>query len=228
MKKYYLFLFLILTVSIVACDDDDDKVEVKDYGQKTFKADLDYDTEAAHGEVAYKKQTYFSFSKGDTISTAIYGTDSWTSFYLLKDSAATNFTSSVEGWDIVFSNYTANLGTEESPIAYRVTGVLTNINKDIEVAKYNYEEYTKTDSISKAFSNFTLADVSNLEFSTEIDAIGYGWKSVNMETLLYTLHTNYFYIVKLDAETYYKMRFVDFYGENTDERIAKIEYQLMQ
>ncbi len=227
MKKYYLFFILLIGV-MVSCDDDDEPIAVKDYNLKTFSADYNYDPEAAHGEVNYKNQVYFNLSTGENVSTEVYGTDGWTHFYLIEDSAATNFTSDVQDWDIVFTNYTTNLGTDDAPIPYGVTGVLINIEEGIEVASYIYEDSEDSNDISEAFVNLSLADVQGIDYSDDIDAIGHEWKTYDFDSKVYILSSNHFYIVKVDDENYYKVRFTSFYGESTDERIATIQYQLMQ
>lgn len=221
MKKLVLLMTMAISLAFVSCDDDDDIVEVKDYDLKTFSANYNYT------DGSYLDQIYFSFTDS-LIAKATYDTDDWTQFYLIPDSAATNYTSDIQGWDVVFTNYTTNLGTDTEPFAHNVTGALINIEEGIEVAFMEYMEYDNTDSISKAFVNLSLADVGSLDYSTESDAIGYTWKSLDHTTFTFTVSTNYFYIVKLNEEDYYKLRFVSFYGSTTSERIATIEYQLMQ
>lgn len=211
----------ILAFSISSCDDEDEKIVVKDYGLKTFSADYNYSSGT------YYDQVYFSFADS-LIATATYDTDDWTQFYLIPDSAATNYTSDVEGWDLVFTNYTANLGTEAEPFAHSVTGVLINTETEIEVGFFEYTEYDDSDSIASAFVDISLSDIDTISFSTDADAIGYDWKTYTHSSGTYTVSTNYFYFVKLDDDTIYKLRFTIFYGESTSERIATIQYQLLQ
>lgn len=225
MKK--LLLLFTLIIALLSCDDDD-KVTLIDYGTKTFEADLEYDSSVAHGQIAYKQQVYFRLGDTTAIATGEYDTDSWTQFYLIPDSSQTNLTSDVEDWDIVFTSYVENLGTETEPYEYNVTGALINTKEEIQVGMYEYTEYDATDSISKAFSNLSISDISDLTYSSEVNAIGYEWKTLNHSTYTYVLNTNEFFIIKLISGDYYKLRFVGFYGDTTADRIIKIEYALMQ
>lgn len=224
MKTLYKYLFIaMLAFTFASCDDDDEAIEVKDYNVKTFSADYNYTDES------YMDQVYFSFTTEDSlVATYTNGTTGWTDFNIYSGSDSYNITTDVEGWDLVFTNYTANLGTTDSPYEHAVTGVLINTSENIEVASMEYTDSENSDTISTAFVALSLSDVSSLEYSADIDAIGYGWKTHDHSTHKYTVNPNYFYIVKLDSETYYKLRFISFYGSSTSERIATIQYQLMQ
>ncbi len=223
MKNLFKILSIsLLVLSFTSCEDDEEAVEVKDYGLKTFSADYNYT------ESTYMDQVFFSFSDS-LLGTASQDEDDWTQFYLIPDSSATNYTSDfIDDWDLVFTNYTANLGTDDSPFAYNVTGILINQEKSIEVGSFEYTDSEDDDDISTAFTDLSLSDIDTLSYLTDVDAIGYDWKSLDRTTYTYTVNTNYWYIVKLDDETYYKLRIISFYGETTDERIATIQYQLMQ
>ena len=226
MKKFFL-LFMVLAC-LSACSSDDDAVEIKDYDLQTFEADLKYDSEAGHGTVAYTQQVYFKFGEISEVETGEYGTDSWNQFYLLQDSVATNYTSDVSDWDLVFTNYTANLGTDEAPMEYNVTGVLINTEEEIVVGLYEYTDSEDSGEISAAFAGLNLDAISSNVYSDDIDVIGYDWKPYDRDAGMYTVATNEFYLVRLKSGDTYKLRFVGFYGDTTAERIIKIEYQLME
>jgi hypothetical protein len=164
------------------------------------------------------------------VGTATQGTSNWTNFYLISDSAQYNITSNyVKSWDIVFTNYTTSVASSAgSSVAYKVTGALINTKNKIQVALMQYTNSARADSISSAFAKLKIADVSSLNYSSNVDAIGYNWKAIDMTTYTYTVSANNFYILKLNNGSYYKLRFVSFYGSSTSQRIAKIEYQLMQ
>lgn len=231
MNKLSILLIAIATLTFFSCDDDDDeKVVVKDYGLKTFSADLDYDATVAHGGVAYKQQIYFSLSDSSAVDSATYGTDEWTTFYLIEDSSQANFISDVENWEIAFTYYTALITQYGTTTPYGVVGTLINIDESISVGLYDYEmsDSTSTTEATSAFTALTLDDVSDLEYSSDADAIGYDWKSFDMSTYAYTVDTTLFYIVKLSSGDTYKLRFLSFYGSSTTERIITIQYQLMQ
>ncbi len=223
--SFTVILIAILLFSISSCEVEDELIIVTvselDYDLKTFSADYNYQ------DGTYYNQVYFSFTDS-IIDTATYDTDEWTQFNLVANSDEYNDTSSVLGWDLLFTNYTANLGTEESPYAYKVTGVLINITNNVEVGTMEYTEYTESDSITAAFVNLSLSDIDTITYSSDCDAIGYNWKTYTHSSGIYTLNKNYFYFVKIDEETIYKLHFISFYGSSTDDRVAKIQYQLMQ
>jgi len=222
---------LALTVAAAlfsACSDEDEIVEVKDYGLKSFEANLSYNSEAAHGEVAYKEQTYFAFGEENAIGSGTFGTDSWTTFFLIPDTTAYNVTASVEDWDLLLSYYVEALEDEGEVVPYGVTGVLLNTEKGIRVAKLEYTDSEEETAITQAFANLALSEVSGLTFSSDINTIGHSWKAFDLSAMMYTVHSNWFYIVKMTNGDTYKLRFISFYGASTSERVIKFEYQLMQ
>jgi hypothetical protein len=213
----------VMGASIVSCSKNDEQIVQKDYGLKTFAANYNY----TNG--TYMNQVYFSFSDSLT-GTATQGTSNWTNFYLISDSAQYNITSNyLSNWDVVFTSYTTSLASSSGGyVAYKVTGALINSKKKIQVALIKYTNSENTDSISSAFAKLKISDVSSLDYSSNVDAIGYNWKAIDMVTYAYKVSTNHFYIVKLSDGNYYKLRFIGFYGSSTNERVAKIQYQLMQ
>jgi hypothetical protein len=225
MKKS-LSIMLFTAVLLSACEED--PVDVRDYGLKTFSADMLYVPGTAHTSVAYTQQTFFAFGEEDPVSTGSYGEDSWTDFVLVQDSSAYNTTADVEGWDLAFTHYTDLIYMGPTPTPRGVTGVLLNLDESIQVAKIVYEDSEDEADISAAFASLAIADLGNPDYSSEINAIGYDWKTLDFSTLVYTVNTNWFYIVKLTNGDIYKLRFISFYGTTNDERIIKIEYQLME
>lgn len=224
-----IILGLTIAAALFSACDDDEVVEVKDYGLKTFEANLDFDSEAPHGEVQYKQQTYFAFGSETPVAIGNYNTETWTEFYLLEDSSDYNVTTDVEGWDLLASFYTEELVDEGEVVPYGVTGVLINTANNIQVAKMEYTDSEEETVISEAFAALTLADLpSSLVYSSEINAIGHTWKSFSLSQMMYTVNSNWFYILKMQNGDTYKLRFVGFYGTSTSDRVVKFEYQLMQ
>ncbi len=228
MKKLFLACVVAsMALGFTSCDEDDEKIMPKDYGMKTFEADMGYDPNAGGGPsggVSYTKQTLMKLSENDgyeaVIHTGTHGEDSWINYNLYTDDSAYNVTTDVSGWDLAFTYYKTPILYGESIINYGVSGVLVNTDNNIKVAMM-------TDSVSTdltlAFSELTLEDVGVLQYSTDMDAIGYGWKDAYNGLV----HSNRFYIVKKSEDEIYKVRFVSMYGETKDVRIFKIEYALM-
>ena len=230
MKK--LLFSLALCTALFACDDDE-KIEIKDYGMKSFEADLQYssttDPESGYPMSTYAQQTYFAFGKDAAVATGTVDTDSWTQFNVFDEDAADyNATSDVDGWDLVFTRYYGTTyDNDGNAVAYNLVGALHNIEKNMAVAEMMYEESTEADAIAQAFANMTINDVESLSYNEDIQTIGSDWKQIN-SMYQYEVLTNKFYFVKLADGTYYKLRFLSFYGETKAERIIKVEYALMQ
>lgn len=120
-----------------------------------------------------------------------------------------------EQYDLIFSRYT-HIFFEENNLFYLVTGTLSNIN-GVMVA---------IDS-SKAFSDITMSDVQSLSFSNHTDAIGYNWKSFDLDNTKYEVLPNRNYIIKDVEGNFYKLRFIDFFNEQGERGYPKFEYQLL-
>ena len=99
-----------------------------------------------------------------------------------------------ESWDLLFTQYTAFI-----PIPYPVSGVLHN--RGVEVAKaYPIDDPT------------TYNDYGSHEFQTEINTIGYDWKSFTGE---WSLQDSLAYFVKTADGDIWKIYFTDFGGSGT-------------
>ncbi|MEZ5198104.1 MAG: HmuY family protein [Bacteroidales bacterium] len=161
------------------------------------------------------------------------GTDEH-SFVIEKDpsSSFTNFSFSDGGkqlsleppfdtWDIVFTQYTTLLYTDEGdPYPYLVTGVLSN-RVDVEVAR---------DTVTP-FSDMALDIVNDLEFSPILDQVGYDWKvlegDVNSGNVSYNIVPGLSYIVKNRNGFYFKLRFTGFYNTEGQKGYPTIEFKLL-
>ena len=100
-------------------------------------------------------------------------------------------------WHILFTKYV----TEIYPgMNYGVTGVLTN--KNIEVAKAE---------------NVDLNNVSHsgYSFSSQINTIGYDWKSYNMNSFSYDITDSLCFFVKDDQGSIWKLQLTGFEGNST-------------
>ncbi len=230
-KLLFAFALAVTGLGFTSCDEDE-KIEVKDYGMKTFEADLKYQKDVEHGEVAYKQQTFMKLGEVAPIHVGTYGENTWTGFNMVQDPEHDeyNVTTDVTGWDLALTYYTAKQVDIGGGNMYTVapTGALINTSAGIEVGLYEYSESKEVNKITEAFAGLSLTDVSSVEYENNIDVIGYGWKSVDTSTGLYTVFPNMFYIVKLANDETYKVRFISFHGETVEERIIKMEYALMQ
>lgn len=216
MKK--LMIFALAGLFFISCEKDEETIEVKDYGMKTFVANLDYQQAKEHGAISYKRQVFFSLTTKDSTHVGRHGKDSWTSF----DIPAKKTTTTVKDWDLYFGYYKGFTKTRTGEmVPYGLTGVLANT----EIETGMMQDTTSTDK-SKAFAELKLKDIKGVKLSKKIDGIGHAWKSIDMKSFSYKVHDHYFYIVKKQDETY-KLRFTSFYGDTKKDRVIKVEYQLM-
>ncbi|MDR6300412.1 T9SS type A sorting domain-containing protein [Mesonia maritima] len=115
-------------------------------------------------------------------------------YYNLSTGSEVIASPTAEDWDLVFKKYTTDVG---GGMMYTVTGTLHN--PDVSVAE-NIE----------ANGN---GDTSNLSYSTDINTIGYDWKSFNGSA--YELDPELFYYVKYADGSIYRLHFTDFEGGST-------------
>jgi len=114
-----------------------------------------------------------------------------------------------DNWDLVFTQYTTLLYTSEGdPYPYLVTGTLINPT-GTEVA---------FDS-TMTFNDVVLDDIYYLDYSANLDAIGYEWKElfgdINGGDFYYKTHSNYNYFIKSKQGIFYKLHFTGFYNTET-------------
>lgn len=118
-------------------------------------------------------------------------------------------------WDLLFTQYTDLLFTDDNePYPYIVTGSLINRN-GVEVA-FN--------TLMK-FSDITINDIPTFDFSTDYNKIGYEWKIYDFDNSIYTVFSNYNYIIKDVEGFYYKFRFIGFYNNMGEKGYPTFEYQ---
>jgi len=115
-------------------------------------------------------------------------------------------------WDLLFTRYT-HIFFEFDTLPYLVTGALLN-PAGVTVAK---------DS-SLHFSDINLDSLSNYTFINDANAIGYDWKSFDIDDTKYSIIPNKFYIVKDLEGNYYKLRFLDFFNDSGERGYPKFEY----
>lgn len=139
-----------------------------------------------------------------TIATDPY-VDQHFIYYSLKEDKMVTEKVPLEGWDILFTQYTEHI--EMSPgniVPYPVTGVL--INPAAKVAKVQdvpVEEAVYTDSENG--------------FSEEANSIGYDWKSFNRETNQYEIAKELSYFVLNADSVLYQIYFTGYTGTSIGE-----------
>lgn len=107
-----------------------------------------------------------------------------------------------EEWSLKISRYSTMLltdGGENYP--YLVTGVLLSPNGMSAAVD------------SSDFFSIELQDTLGLNFSTDLDIIGYDWKYYSFDNEMYTIVPDNNYIIKNHEGYFYKLRFIGFYDE---------------
>ena len=106
----------------------------------------------------------------------------------------------LDEYDIWITQYTELLD-EESP--YLVTGILTpGENTTVYQAPFSQ------------WDSLLISDWSNLEFSSEWNAIGFDWKSYDINAGTYSIDTERLYCIKTDAGREFLIRILDFYDDS--------------
>jgi len=131
--------------------------------------------------------------------------------YSFAENEIVQFEPEKDNWDLIFTQYTTLLFTNEgAAYPYLVTGTLTNPNS------------TVAEDSSLVFGEIVLPDVSELNFSSAKDEIGYDWKELtgDIETgnFYYLTKTNRNYVIEDKNGFFYKLRFIDFYSPETGEK----------
>ena len=117
-----------------------------------------------------------------------------------------------DSWDILFSQYTFVF--IDPPTAYIVTGALINRN-GVEVAV----------DYSTPFENIDLEFANSLEYTNNIDVIGYEWKFFDFTAAIYLVDSDINYIIKDTEGRIFKLHFTDFYNQNGEKGAPEFEVQ---
>lgn len=109
-------------------------------------------------------------------------------------------------WDLLFTRYGTPIQTGGQIVPYTVTGVLSNHN--VKVAQI---DGVATDDLT--LTNFYGQYQDSLK--TNLDIIGYDWKSYSFGTNTYSIVENRHYVVEKENGEVYKITFIDFEGKTT-------------
>jgi len=104
-------------------------------------------------------------------------------------------------YDLVFTQYTHVF--ENPPQPYSVNGVLLNSHTTEAAEEFNLD-----------FSTITESHAQSLFYSSDLDVIGYSWKSFSLQTNTFTISGNQNFLIKDASGNLFKIHFLDFYDEN--------------
>jgi hypothetical protein len=102
-------------------------------------------------------------------------------------------------WDIVFTRYTHYYN--DLDLRYAVVGCLLN----------SYQTRAEQDTVHKVFPDIDLPAAMGVKLSARINAIGFEWKSYDLNTGKFTVDSRRIYLIADQSGIYYKLRFLDFY-----------------
>ncbi|MCH2231290.1 MAG: hypothetical protein MK105_13190 [Crocinitomicaceae bacterium] len=178
---------------------------------KTYVIDLGYNSAGTH--LGFKKlmindytASTFTIEVGDLTSVIaqemIVTKDDNTSFtYFSFNDGVVDIAPSKDSWDLMFTQYT-HLFNDPATI-YVVTGVLLN--------RFETQAALIED---KSFELVDYNDAVSANYSSNLNYIGYNWKTYDYDNAVYIVDPNKIYIVKTFAGIYYKMHFIDFYNDS--------------
>ena len=107
-------------------------------------------------------------------------------------------------WSLLYTRYTTMLVTDDGEdYPYLVVGALLNPNGMVAAL----------DTIHN-FMEMDINDVTDLEFTSSADVIGYDWKYYNFDAGVYTIEPGKHYVIRDREGYFYKLRFVDFYSDD--------------
>jgi hypothetical protein len=96
---------------------------------------------------------------------------------------------------------------------YQVTGAL--LNQGSRVMKIE----------DKKFSEISLSDTAFYRWEKRRDAIGYDWKSFDLNTNLYSVNSGLSYLIQDSRGFYYKLHFIDFVNSSGLKGYPKFEFK---
>lgn len=133
--------------------------------------------------------------------------------YAFGDSGSIDKEPDTENWHLLFTQYTDYDLTETGDtVPYSVRGALINQNNIQAVLVDNI-----------AFGEIDMELIPQLNFSSNFNAIGYDWKDFSIDTGVYEVKEGMSYVIKEKQGTYFKLRFLGFYGDNGDKGYPSFE-----
>lgn len=142
-------------------------------------------------------------------------------YYSLIDQQQVNVAPKKHEWDLVFTQFIQKL-YEPAIMDYLLTGCLSNRYETLAAVVENVD-----------FDDIDLAFAQSLNYSDEINTIGYDWKDIGLDQVMeggtanYTVYSNKVYIVKDKNDNYFKIKFIDFYSKTGEKGTPTFEYKAL-
>ncbi len=116
-------------------------------------------------------------------------------------------------WDLQVTVYNYTFYDQNPILPYVVTGILLN---PTGTSAYK-------DSVS-LYNNINADFALAVPLSNQKDVIGFDWKKYDIDKNLYTVDSRYNFVVKTKDDSYYKLRFLDFYSPSGIKGSPKFEF----
>jgi hypothetical protein len=126
-------------------------------------------------------------------------------------------------WDLVFQQYSHIFTTEpvNSPFRnYAVTGAIANLSQGVQALRMHTQDLP--------WEEASLADAQGRMLSDKADEIGFDWKSYDIQDSFFTIIPDVYYYIRDTDGTYYKLRFLDFYGSDGVKGSPLFEYKQLK
>ncbi|MDW8334150.1 MAG: HmuY family protein, partial [Bacteroidia bacterium] len=130
----------------------------------------------------------------------------------------------LEQWHLLFTRYTYDFSKAENAGPdykfYSVTGALLNHFWGVKAAKLTPQTpgYVPFDSLKSQ-------DVEKFVLSEGRDVVGYDWKEYSLQTALYQVVPDVYYLIRTPDDEYYKLRFTSFYNASGRRGVPQFEYR---
>ncbi len=139
------------------------------------------------------------------------------------DSGVTEATPRATDWDIAFTTFTNLL-----PVGPGVS--IPYQFKDYVISNATEVQLTQVDANEVSYENFSTSDLAELTFENNISGIGSSWRTVAQPNSPDPTGVvdDIFYVLKDNAENYYKIRFTRLVNAQTGERgFPQLQYDLI-
>lgn len=132
--------------------------------------------------------------------------------YFSFDTGAEIVAPANEEFDLIFTQYTYLFTDPITP--YIVSGIILN-RYNTKAIEWQGEE---------SFESIDYDDIAGINFTDDIEIIGYDWKWYDFDQGLYVVDPNQTFIIQTAEGYFYKFHFIDFYNESGIKGYPKFEF----
>lgn len=146
-----------------------------------------------------------------SVNKTAYPDQNYIYYNVANNTFLNNEPTTLPGWDLLFTKYADSAANPMDPtqvIMHLSSGVLSN--PTVQVAQ--------VDNVS---DSSTFVDWWNQTYSTDINAIGYDWKTFNMTSYTYEYAQGRVYFVKSNAGNIWKLIFLGYNSQTGEIQFSK-------